>query len=148
MIIVLQPQATEHDIDQVQRLLRERGLTPHVSRGVERTVVGVLGPVGPTGVPGALQGITPELGDYLAGLPHVETVLQVSKPYKLASREFHPEATQVRVTAPHGDVIVGGEAVVMMAGPCTVESETQLLAAAHAARAGGASILRGGAYKP
>jgi 3-deoxy-7-phosphoheptulonate synthase len=148
MIIVLQPQATEHDIDQVQRLLRERGLTPHVSRGVERTVVGVLGPVGPTGVPGALQGITPELGDYLAGLPHVETVLQVSKPYKLASREFHPEATQVPVAAPLGDVIVGGETVVMMAGPCTVESETQLLAAAHAARAGGASILRGGAYKP
>jgi 3-deoxy-7-phosphoheptulonate synthase len=74
--------------------------------------------------------------------------LPVSKPYKLASREFHPESTVVRISSPAGDVYVGGEAVVMMAGPCTVESEEQLLAAAHAARDGGASILRGGAYKP
>jgi 3-deoxy-7-phosphoheptulonate synthase len=93
-------------------------------------------------------GITPELGSALEGLPAVESVLIVSKPYKLASREFHPEPTVVRVTTPVGELAVGGELVVMMAGPCTVESEEQLLAAAFAARAGGATILRGGAYKP
>ncbi len=149
MIVVMRREATPSEIEHVQQVLRERGLTPHPSRGFERTVIGVLGPVGPSGVPGALDGgITPELGEYLEGLPGVEAVLQVSKPYKLASREFHPESTLVRIPAPAGEVVVGGDTVVMMAGPCTVESEEQLLAAAHAAREGGASILRGGAYKP
>jgi 3-deoxy-7-phosphoheptulonate synthase len=148
MIVVMRRQASEHEIEQVQSILRQRGLTPHPSRGVERTVIGVLGPAGPTGVPGALQGITPDLGDALEALPQVESVVRVTKPYKLASREFHPEPTRVRIAAPASEVIVGGDAVVMMAGPCTVESEEQLLAAAHAARAGGATILRGGAYKP
>ncbi len=72
----------------------------------------------------------------------------VTKPYKLASREAHPEPTMLRIPAPAGEVIIGGEALVVMAGPCAVESEAQLLAAAHAARAGGATVLRGGAYKP
>jgi 3-deoxy-7-phosphoheptulonate synthase len=148
MIVVMRRQASEREIEHVERVLRQRGFTPHPSRGVERTVIGVLGPAGPSGVPGALPGITPDLGEALEALPQVEAVLRVSKPYKLASREFHPEPTRVSVAAPAGEVIVGGDAVVMMAGPCTVESEEQLLAAAHAARAGGATILRGGAYKP
>jgi len=148
MIIVMQTGASEQDIERVLRAIAERGLTPHTSRGVERTIIGILGPVGPTGVPGALPGITPELGSALEGMPGVEALLQVSKPYKLASREFHPEPTVVRVQAPLGEVAIGGEAVVMMAGPCTVESEEQLLTAARAARAGGATVLRGGAYKP
>ncbi len=80
--------------------------------------------------------------------PGVEAVLPVSQPYQLASREFHPEPTEVRIPAPAGEVVIGGEQIVMMAGTCTVESEAQLLAAAHAAREGGATILRGGAYKP
>jgi 3-deoxy-7-phosphoheptulonate synthase len=154
MIVVMQTNASERELERVLAAIAEHGLTSHVSRGVERTIVGILGPVGPSGVPGALPGITPELGPLLEGLPGVEAVLQVSKPYKLASREFHPEPTLVRVPcppgphAPEGAIVVGGDAVVMMAGPCTVESEEQLLAAAHAAHAGGASILRGGAYKP
>jgi 3-deoxy-7-phosphoheptulonate synthase len=148
MIVVMRTSASEHDIEHVLHVLRDRGLTPHLSRGTERTVIGVLGPVGPSGVPNALPGITPELGEFLEGLAGVESVVPVSKPYKLASREFHPEPTLVRIQSPGGEVVVGGDAVVMMAGPCTVESETQLLAAAHAARAGGATILRGGAYKP
>ncbi len=148
MIIVMQTGAGDQDIERVLRAISERGLTPHTSRGVERTIIGILGPVGPTGVPGALPGITPELGSALEGMPGVESLLQVSKPYKLASREFHPEPTVVRVQAPLGEVAIGGDAVVMMAGPCTVESEEQLLSAAHAARAGGATVLRGGAYKP
>jgi 3-deoxy-7-phosphoheptulonate synthase len=84
----------------------------------------------------------------LESLDGVEQVLEVSKPYKLASREFHPEDTVVRVPSPNGDIPIGGREVVMMAGPCTVESEEQLLAAARAAKEGGATILRGGAYKP
>jgi 3-deoxy-7-phosphoheptulonate synthase len=148
MIVVMRREATPGEIEHIQCVLRERSLTPHPSRGFERTVIGVLGPVGPSGVPGVLDGITPDLGEYLEGLPGVESVLRVTKPYKLASREFHPEPTLVRVPAPAGAIVVGGDAVVMMAGPCTVESEEQLLAAARAARDGGASILRGGAYKP
>jgi 3-deoxy-7-phosphoheptulonate synthase len=148
MIVVMRREATNVEIEHVERTLRERQLTPHPSRGFERTVIGVLGPAGPSGVPGALDGITPALGEYLEGLPGVEAVLRVTKPYKLASREFHPEPTHVRIPSPAGPIVVGGDSVVMMAGPCTVESEGQLLTAAHAARAGGASILRGGAYKP
>jgi 3-deoxy-7-phosphoheptulonate synthase len=148
MIVVMQTNASDEDLSHLIAALRDRGLTPHISRGVERTVVGVLGPVGPTGVPHTLGGVTSELGAHLEGLSGVESVLPVSKPYKLASREFHPEPTIVRIPSPAGEVCVGGETVVMMAGPCTVESEEQLLAAAHAAQAGGASVLRGGAYKP
>jgi 3-deoxy-7-phosphoheptulonate synthase len=148
MIVVMQTGASEREIEHVLRAITDRGLTPHPSHGVERTIIGILGPVGPSGVPGVLPGITPDLGAALEAMPGVEALLRVSKPYKLASREFHPEPTVVRVSAPAGEVAIGGDAVVMMAGPCTVESEEQLLAAAHAARAGGATILRGGAYKP
>jgi 3-deoxy-7-phosphoheptulonate synthase len=148
MIVVMQTNATDEDVSHLVTALRERGLTPHISEGVERTIVGVLGPIGPAGVPNALGAISPDLGAQLAGLRGVESVLPVSKPYKLASREFHPESTVVRVPSAAGDVCVGGDRVVMMAGPCTVESEEQLLAAAHAAREGGADVLRGGAYKP
>ncbi|MBF6590003.1 MAG: 3-deoxy-7-phosphoheptulonate synthase [Ktedonobacterales bacterium] len=148
MIVVMRTGASERELAGVLAALAERGLTPHVSRGVERTVIGVLGPAGPSGVPGALPAITPDLGDHLEGLDGVESVLPVSKPYKLASREFHPEPTVVPVPSPTGAIAVGGQDVVMMAGPCTVESEEQLLAAARAAHASGARILRGGAYKP
>jgi 3-deoxy-7-phosphoheptulonate synthase len=148
MIVVMRRDAAECDVEQVVGCLRERGLTPHLSLGAERTVVGVLGPVGPSGTPGALSGIAPELGGALEALSGVEAVLRVSKPYKLASREFHPEPTMVRVPSPNGTIHVGGDTVVVMAGPCTVESGEQLLAAARAAREGGATILRGGAYKP
>jgi 3-deoxy-7-phosphoheptulonate synthase len=148
MIVVLRTNASEREVGGVLEALHARGLTSHLSQGTTRTVVGVLGPIGPSGVPGALPAITPELGEHLESLPGVETVLRVSKPYKLASREFHPEPTIVRVDSPRGEVAIGGAEVIMMAGPCTVESEEQLLAAARAARAGGARILRGGAYKP
>ncbi len=148
MIVVMRRDAGAREVEGVLAVLRERALTPHVSPGVERTVIGVLGPVSASGVAAALGGITPELGEALEGLNGVEQVLEVSKPYKLASREFHPEATVIHVPSPAGDVLIGGREVVMMAGPCTVESEEQLLAAARAARAGGATVLRGGAYKP
>lgn len=148
MIVVMRTNATETEISHVRDLLNQRGLTAHLSRGTERTVIGILGPAGPTGVPGALPGITPELGEMLEALPAVEAIVPVSKPYKLASREFHPEPTIVHVPSPLGDIAIGGHDIILMAGPCTVESAEQLLSAAHAARAGGARILRGGAFKP
>ncbi|HLJ79879.1 MAG TPA: hypothetical protein VKT52_00245 [Ktedonobacterales bacterium] len=121
MIVVMRTGASEPEIEVVLEHLRERDLTPHISRGVQRTIIGVLGPVGPSGVAGALSGnITPELGPALEALDGVEQVVEVSKPYKLASSEFHPEPTVIRVASPGGDVLVGGREVVMMAGPCTV----------------------------
>ncbi|HLI87346.1 MAG TPA: 3-deoxy-7-phosphoheptulonate synthase [Ktedonobacteraceae bacterium] len=151
MIVVMKPSCSQQDIDHVLTFLDKHGLTGHPSVGVERTVIGVLGAVGPSGVPGSIGGITPALGEALEGLPGVESVLRVSKPYKLASREFHPEDTIVDVPvpcAPGGVVSIGGSGVVMMAGPCTVESEKQLMTAAEAVRKAGAVILRGGAFKP
>jgi len=88
--------------------------------------------------------VFPELGDELGVLSGVEDVIRVSRPYKLPSREFHPQDTTIRV----GDVVIGQGGVVVMAGPCAVESEEQVMATARAVRAAGGHILRGGAYKP
>ncbi len=151
MIVVMKSHCSEESIKHVLAFLEKHGLSGHPSRGVERTVIGVLGAVGPTGTHGSIGGINPGLGEALEGLPDVESVLRVSKPYKLASREFHPEDTIVEIPVPcvsTGVVRIGENAVVMMAGPCTVESEKQLLTTAQAVRNEGAVILRGGAFKP
>jgi 3-deoxy-7-phosphoheptulonate synthase len=151
MIVVMKSSSSEEQIEHVLTFLDHHGLTGHLSRGVERTVIGVLGGVGPSGVPGSIGGINPALGETLEGLAGVECVLRVSKPYKLASREFHPEDTVVEVPVPcvaDGAVTIGSNAVIMMAGPCTVESEGQLMTTAEAVRKEGAVILRGGAFKP
>jgi 3-deoxy-7-phosphoheptulonate synthase len=132
MIVVMHVSSTEQDIDGVLNRLNELGLRGHPSRGAERTVIGVVGRV------------FPELGDELGVLSGVEDVIRVSRPYKLPSREFHPQDTTIRV----GDVVIGQGGVVVMAGPCAVESEEQLMATARAVRAAGGHILRGGAYKP
>jgi 3-deoxy-7-phosphoheptulonate synthase len=151
MIVVMKSTSSDADIQRVLTFLDNHGLSGHLSQGVERTVIGVLGAVGPTGTPGSLGGINPTISDNLEGLPNVESVLRVSKPYKLTSREFHPQDTIVDVPTPcvaGGVVSIGDNAVVMMAGPCTVESEKQLLTTAEAVRKQGAVILRGGAFKP
>jgi len=133
MIVVVRHDATEEEIQRVIAFIEsKRDLRAHVSRGVERTVIGVIGHV------------YPELQGELETLPGVEEVLRVTKPYKLASREFHPDDTLVRV----GDVVIGGDEVVVMAGPCSVESEEQLLETARAVKGAGARVLRGGAFKP
>jgi 3-deoxy-7-phosphoheptulonate synthase len=151
MIVVMKQHCDEENIEHVLTFLEKHGLSGHPSRGVERTIIGVLGGVGPSGTPGSIGGINPSLGEALESLPCVESVLRVSKPYKLASREFHPENTLVDVPVPcvsKGAVSIGSSAVVMMAGPCTVESEKQLMTTAQAVRNAGAVILRGGAFKP
>lgn len=151
MIVVMKSSSTPQQIENVLAFLDRHGLTGHPSIGVERTVIGVLGAVGPTGAPGSLGRIQPDVEDSIGGLPGVEDVLRVSKPYKLASREFHPGDTVVEFPTPcisGGTARIGSASVVMMAGPCTVESEEQLMTTAQAVREAGAVILRGGAFKP
>jgi len=133
MIVVMKTGSTQEELEGVQKhITSKQGLRPQVFQGVERTVVGVLGTT------------YPELRDEFEALPGVREVVPISKPYKLASREFHPDDTLVQV----GDVTIGGNELVVMAGPCAVESEQQVISTAHMARKAGARILRGGAFKP
>ena len=151
MIVVMQHHCTDEQIEKVLVFLENHGLSGHLSRGATLTVIGVLGAVGPSGTRTTAGGINPSVGDALEGLSGVEQVLEVSKPYKLASREFHPDNTIVEVPAAcvaSGVVPIGGSSIVMMAGPCTVETEKQLMTTAEAVREQGAVILRGGAFKP
>lgn len=135
MIIILSSQATDQDIENITSNLEERGYGIHLSRGVEKTIIGAIG--------------APEedkllITQQIEALPFVERVIPILKPYKIVGREFHPDKTVVRVR----DVDIGGEQVVVMAGPCCVEDEAQVLETARACRRAGARILRGGAFKP
>jgi len=132
MIVVMKTGCSQDEISHVTKRIEDIGLKAHISQGVEHTVIGVLGKV------------FPELRDTLELLPGVDQVIPVSKPYKLASREFHPQDTIVKLNG----VTIGGNEIVVMAGPCAVESEEQLLATARAIKAAGATVLRGGAFKP
>jgi len=132
MIVVMRISSSQDEISGVTKRIEDAGLKAHISQGVEHTVIGVLGEV------------LPELRDALELLPGVEQVIPVSKPYKLASREFHPQDTVVELSG----VAIGGNEIVVMAGPCAIESEEQLLATAQAVKAAGATVLRGGAFKP
>lgn len=133
MIIVLKPSATDQDIEDVSRRIQEMGYRAHVSRGETRTIIGAIG-----------DDRGKERLQSLESLESVEAVIRILQPFKLASREVHPEGTQVQVNG----VVIGGQKVVVMAGPCSVESREQLLAVAREAKAAGATILRGGAFKP
>ncbi len=133
MIIVLKPSATDQDIEDVSRRIQEMGYRAHVSRGETRTIIGAIG-----------DDRGKERLQSLESLECVEAVIRILQPFKLASRDVHPEGTQVQVNG----VVIGGQKVVVMAGPCSVESREQLLAVAREAKAAGATILRGGAFKP
>ncbi len=137
MIIVLRPNASEHDLEQVVHKVRELGLTPHVSRGVTRTIVGCIGDED------RLREVP------LLSFPAVETILPVEKPYKLAAREFAARDTEVLLggTAGAGGAI-GDGAVHTIAGPCSVEGREMLLETAASVKEAGAVALRGGAFKP
>jgi 3-deoxy-7-phosphoheptulonate synthase len=132
MIIVLRAHSTEDEIAQVCRRIEALGLTPHLSRGVERTIIGAIGD----------ERIL--LDKAIEALPMVEKVLPILKPYKLASRDFHPENTVVDVNG----VRVGDRRLAVIAGPCSVESRDLLLTVAKEVQAAGANLLRGGAFKP
>ena len=132
MMVVMKKDHTQKDLDEVLAYLKSKELGSHLSVGVERTVIGVLGH------------IYPELGEELEALPGVEETVPITRPYKLASRELKPENTIVRV----GNVAIGGGATVIMAGQCSVENEEQTMATARLVKECGGHILRGGAFKP
>jgi len=132
MFIVMRKGYTEKEMGDILERLTKLGFSGHVSKGVERTVIGVVGRT------------YPELRDTLELLAGVDEVVPISKPYKLSSREFQPQDSTIKV----GDVTIGGDELVVMAGPCAVETEEQVLDTARAVKAAGANILRGGAFKP
>lgn len=131
MIVVMEEHATEEQITKVVDKLMSFGVDIHRSTGERYTVLGVVGPH------------IPEIKD-IEVLPGVYEVVQVGAPYKLAARAFKPEGTKIKIK----DVVIGGEEVVMMAGPCTVESKEQVEAIAAIVAAKGVRVLRGGAFKP
>src|SRR5436190_1290580 len=132
MLIVMRAHAREEDIAAVCARIESLGFRPHIMPGATRTAVGV------TGNPGAIDPV--EFED----LPGVAEAIRVSKPYKLVSREVKEENTQVRI----GRAVIGGPELVVIAGPCAVESREQALEAARAVKAAGAHLFRGGAFKP
>lgn len=132
MIIVLRPDATDADLDHIVKKLKDLGLQAHISRGVERTLVGAIGDE-------AVLRTIP-----LEAFPGVENVLPVLKPFKLASRDFRKENTVVNV----GNAAIGGKKIAVIAGPCAIENRTLTIEIAKAVKECGATFLRGGAFKP
>ncbi|MBI4548001.1 MAG: 3-deoxy-7-phosphoheptulonate synthase [Ignavibacteriae bacterium] len=132
MIIVMESKATEADVQYVVKRVEELGLKAHLSKGVERTIIGVIGD----------ERLIQK--EQLSLLPYVENVIPILKPYKLASRDFKPLDSVIDVAG----VKIGGTEVVVIAGPCSVETEEQVITTAQTVKAAGAKLLRGGAYKP
>ncbi|HEY3230926.1 MAG TPA: 3-deoxy-7-phosphoheptulonate synthase, partial [Roseiflexaceae bacterium] len=133
MIVVMRSSATERDIQVVTERLAEYKLSAHLSQGEERSIIGVVG-----------AHIPPTLREELELLDGVQEVVRITRPYKLAAREFHPQDTIVHVRG----IPIGGPGCVVIAGPCAVESEQQIIETARSVRAAGATLLRGGAFKP
>ncbi|MHB1042708.1 MAG: 3-deoxy-7-phosphoheptulonate synthase [Eubacteriales bacterium] len=132
MIVVMNHRAGDDEIEAILIKLERLGFQIHLSRGVERTIIGAIGDKTRLGQTG------------LEAMPGVEKVVSILQPYKLASRTFQEEDTVVRV----GNIEIGGDTLHVMAGPCAVESREQLLTAARMVKEAGATLLRGGAFKP
>jgi len=132
MIVVMKSDATMSDISSVIKTLESMGYKPHPTRGADRTIIGIVD---------ALKGVD---FSQIESTPGVEQVIPITKAYKMVSREFRPQNTVVNING----VAVGGPEFVVMAGPCAVENRDQVLTAARAVKKAGASILRGGAFKP
>jgi 3-deoxy-7-phosphoheptulonate synthase len=132
MIIVMQPDAAAEQIEAVEAKIRAHGLTVHVSRGTERTLIGAVGDE---------RALEPEMFD---PMPGVEKSMHIVKQYKMVAREWHRENTVIDVAG----IPIGGNTVQVIAGPCSVETMPQMEAAAAGAKAGGARLMRGGAFKP
>ncbi|MEC8857944.1 MAG: 3-deoxy-7-phosphoheptulonate synthase [Chloroflexota bacterium] len=132
MIVVMARDTAREDLEKVRERIESRGLKAQINLGEERAVIGVMG------------SIPPDFKDEMELMNGVSEVVMVSKPYKLASKEFHPDNTIIKV----GDAVIGGPKPVIMAGPCSVEDEEQMVSTARAVKAAGATVLRGGAFKP
>ena len=134
-IIVIRPDSSEEDIRHILKKLESKGLKAHVSRGTERTIVGVIGDT---------SKVTEDEENAIRAMAGVENVLRIVKPYKLASRDFRKEPTEIDISG----VVIGGNKIQVMAGPCSVENRSGLMAVAEKVKEAGASFLRGGAFKP
>jgi 3-deoxy-7-phosphoheptulonate synthase len=132
MLLVMNKNATDEQIEKVLTLIREKDYTPRSIPGGERVSIGILNNRGPVDA------------SLFIGLPGVKEAIPVTKPYKLVSREFQPNSTEVRV----GDVCIGNGHLTIIAGPCAIESEHQAMTIAKSVQASGAQIFRGGAFKP
>jgi 3-deoxy-7-phosphoheptulonate synthase len=134
-IIVLKQGASEEELRHILKKLESRGLQANISKGTERTIVGVIGDT---------SKITEEEEDAIRVMSGVEDVMRILKPYKLASRDFRPEDTTINVKGN----IIGGRKIQVIAGPCAVENKTILMRIAEKVKAAGATFIRGGAFKP
>ena len=132
MIIVMKPQAAESSITAIKEYIEGSGLNAHLSQGTEVTIIGVVGDKSRLST------------ENLISFKDVDRIVPVTETYKLANKKFHPEPSVVQVGPP----VIGADNLTIMAGPCAVETQEQLMSIAHAVKAAGATILRGGAYKP
>ncbi len=132
MMIIMKPHATPQQVEHVIEHVKAAGLAVHLSQGVEATIIGAIGET---------HNLPTEMFETLDG---VDEVQRITKPYKLASRQFHPENS----VFPLDGFTVGGDEIAVMAGPCSVESRSQIIETAHAVKEAGASALRGGVFKP
>lgn len=132
MIIVMKPNAKQESVQHVLGLIESQGLETHVSTGKEVTIIGVIGDKQ------KIRGCNLEIAD------DVDKIVEVTESYKLSNRKFHPESSIIEV----GNAKIGGSEIVIMSGPCAVESPDQVMETAKAIKKSGAQILRGGAYKP
>ena len=132
MIIVMKPQAAESSITAIKEYIEGSGLNAHLSQGTEVTIIGVVGDKSRLST------------ENLISFKDVDRIVPVTETYKLANKKFHPEPSVVQV----GPTAIGPDNLTIMAGPCAVETQEQLMSIAHAVKAAGATILRGGAYKP
>ncbi len=133
MIVIMSSTASARQISDVIARIRAMGYDVHLSEGEERTIIGVVG-----------RGPRPLDREHLSMMSGVEDVLKVTHPYKIASRDYHPEDTLI----PVGSITVGSEDLAIIAGPCSVEGRAEILEIAHAVKEAGATALRGGAFKP
>jgi 3-deoxy-7-phosphoheptulonate synthase len=134
-IIVIQPDTPEENIKHILKKLESKGLSANISRGTERTIIGVIGDT---------SKVTEDEEHAIKAMTGVESVLRILKPYKLASRDFQKTPTVINVDG----VIIGGKKIPIMAGPCSVENRANIVDVAEKVKAAGATILRGGAFKP
>ncbi len=135
MVVVVKNQASDAKLASLISFLEDQNLTVHTVRGKYQTVLGLIGDTSAVDI------------DTIAGLDIVESVKRISEPYKSANRKFHPDDTIVTVPSANGDVRIG-EGFTFIAGPCSIESEEQIIEVAEAVKKSGANILRGGAFKP
>ena len=132
MIIILKENTAARELSSLTEMLKSHGVTPHITEGIHQTIVGLVGDTTRIDI------------ESISQLKTVEAVRRIQEPFKNANRKFHPLDTVIKV----GDAVIGGGSLTLIAGPCSVESEEQIISVARDVKASGAEILRGGAFKP